>query len=138
MDTSMQNKSLIVICLLFVVTLLMAGCTRAHKVYSFEGDTAVPYASLGTIEVDITAKKLTPSSLAWGGVEVATLSLAQTPSSGEQYKASLRKELARRAEKYYGADAVINVEYWPDPSLESFPEGKIYARGEMIKYEKFV
>ena len=49
----------------------------------------------------------------------------------------MRKELADVAKKRYSSHDVINVVYWPDPELGSFPEGKVYARGTMIRYAKF-
>jgi len=46
--------------------------------------------------------------------------------------------LMKAAKSSYGADAVINVEYWPDPESEGFPRGgTIYARGEMVRYLEF-
>lgn len=113
------------------------GCARIEKVKAIEGTKDLPYESIGTLEVKEKALTATPASAFWTGVEVTTLTFAKTPSRGELYKKSLRSKLAQLARRKYGADAVINVNYWPDPDSKSFPRGYIYARGEMIRYEHF-
>lgn len=49
----------------------------------------------------------------------------------------LDQKLAKKAQKQYGADAIINARYWPDLSSNQFPRGLIFVRGEMIKYKPF-
>ena len=122
---------------LIMVTALSMGCARVEKVRAIEGDGSIPYETIGTLEIKEKAPLITGKGILWTGVEVATLTLAKTPSRAEQYKKSLRKTLAKKARKNYGADGVVKVEYWPDPALRSFPYGYVYARGEMIRYKKF-
>lgn len=123
-----------------LIILLMpfaTGCSRVEKVRAIEGPKDIPYKSLGTLEIKERAHYVTPRHTFWSGVELATLTFADTPSRGDSYKKYLREKLARIARKRYRADFVINVHYWPDPESKSFPQGYIYARGEMIKYERF-
>jgi len=121
------------------VTLSWAGmgCARVEKVVAQEGDLDAPYYSIGVIEVREKAKRLTGARLAAVGAEIATLTRADTVTQSEQYLAALRRKLADIARRKYGAHAVIHVEYWPDPASKGFPEGYIYARGEMVRYQTF-
>lgn len=114
-----------------------SSCARVERVKAMEGEKPVPYESLGILEVKEKARLLTPEGTFWTGVEIATLSFAKTPTRGTHYKKYLRRKLARIADRKYQADAVINVQYWPDPEAGGFPDGFIYARGEMIRYESF-
>ena len=120
-----------------VALLAFNGCARVEKVRAIEGDKEVPYDSLGTLEVKQKAYRVNPSAAFWTGVEIATLTFADTPSRGEHYKKFLRRKLQKLAGKRYDADAVINVKYWPNPESGNFPDGYIYARGEMIQYHHF-
>lgn len=117
--------------------ILAGGCARTERVKAVEGDKSLAYESLGTLEIKEKAYALNPSNAFWTSVEVATLSFARTPSRGEHYKRLLRKKLAKVADSKYDADAVINVHYWPDPESKKFPDGYVYARGEMIRYHSF-
>ena len=130
-------KAISIFVSLMVTLSALTGCARIEKVSAIEGTKEIPYQSLGTLEVKQKAYTATPTSAFWTGVEVTTLTLANTPSRSNLYKNSLRTKLARLARKKYGADAVINVQYWPDPESKSFPQGYLYARGEMIRYEHF-
>ena len=123
--------------LLFVCFVLPMGCARVAKVQAIEGDNDIPYDSLGTIEVRKQIQAPTPSSVFWAGVRTVTFSRSGSPNGEERYKKYLRSKLAREARKNYGADSVIHVEYWPDPASGTFPEGYLYARGEMIRYHRF-
>jgi hypothetical protein len=116
---------------------LATGCARVEKVVAVESGSEIPYISLGTLEVKERISSFEPSQMVWGGVEVLSLSFANTPKRWEQYKKLMRRRLAELAKERYGAHAVINVVYWPDPSNSKFPEGYLYARGEMIRYQRF-
>lgn len=124
--------------LVFSMILSSSACIRTERVKAIEGSEDVPpYRSLGSLEVKQKAPYVTPGGILFTGVEILTLSFAKTPSRGDHYKRTLRAELAEIASKHYGADKVIHVEYWPDPDSNSFPDGYVYGRGEMIKYERF-
>ncbi len=123
--------------LIVLLALLGGACARTEKIRAIEGGNDTPYQSLGTLEIKERAYYVTPRHAFWTGVELVTLSFADTPSRGDNYKTYLRKKLARLAHRRYRADSVINVHYWPDPESKSFPGGYVYARGEMIKYQRF-
>lgn len=116
---------------------LMAGCVRKEKVVATEGPAVMTYESLGSLEVKERAWKFGPSRIMRTGVEVVTLTMADTESDAEVYRRSLREKLAETARKQFKADAVVNVTYWPDPESAAFPKGYIHARGEMIRYVPF-
>ncbi len=122
---------------LMMFGIVITGCARVQEVTAVEGDTSVPYDSLGTLQVEKKVPYVRSSGLWWGTVEVVSLGLAGTPSRGEQLKKSLRSKLAETARKQCKADLVIKVEYWPDPESSKFPDGRVYARGEMIKLRRF-
>lgn len=113
------------------------GCARVEKFQAIEGDKDIPYESLGTLEVNTKATRLNTRSFFWTSTEVMTLGLANTPGRGDHYKEMLKSKLVDKAKQRYGADAVIKVQYWPDPDSDGFAHGLIYARGEMIKYTSF-
>ena len=113
------------------------SCARVQKVVAVEGDEATRYESLGMLEVKTKADVMSPQRLGWTTVKFGTLGFARTPSRGEIYKKKLDALLADKARKHYGADRVIHVAYWPDLNSNSFPQGLIYARGEMIHYQTF-
>jgi len=123
--------------LILAVSCSFLGCSRTQKVTAYETGSEIAYVHLGTLEVQEKAQDMDPRHAMMQGLEVATLTLADSPSRAEIYKASLRKKLAEVAKRKYGAHAVIHVTYWPDPSMDKFPEGKVFARGEMIRYKPF-
>ena len=87
--------------------LCLPGCARTGKVVAREGDTEIPYQSLGTLEVKLRAPVTTPSRVFFGSVELLTLGFAKTPSRGDTYKEMLRDKLAKEARQHYRADEVI-------------------------------
>ncbi len=124
------------LCEVAVLVFILAGCTHVQRVKAVEGGKDVPYDSLGTLQVS-TKAKLSPEGMFWKGIEGLTLTFAKTPSSAELYKRTLRAKLARKAHREYGADDVIQVTFWPDPESGKFPDGLVYARGEMVRYKPF-
>jgi len=129
------KKTLGFICLIGIMAL---GCTRMQSVRAYENvPDQRPYVSMGTLEVNVPADSIPPSKLLWGGIELLSLTYATTPSRGDIYKSALKSKLAKIANARHDADAVINVEFWPDPASEDFPNGKVYARGEMVRYQRF-
>ncbi|MDP3921374.1 MAG: hypothetical protein Q8R76_11275 [Candidatus Omnitrophota bacterium] len=108
-----------------------------EKVRATEKDSDIAFISLGELEVSENAVLLAPEAGMWSGIKLMTFNLANTPSRADLYKKALRDKLASTAKKRYGAHRVVNVQYWPEPSNGEFPEGLIYARGEMIRYQPF-
>lgn len=111
------------IILLLTFGIISAGCERARVVTQ----PAAEYESLGTLEVKTPVKRCL--------FRYATLGLMSKHSHRALAK-KLTKELARKARKDYGADAVANVTVWPEENAEAEVAFK-YARGEMIRYKKF-
>jgi len=128
-------KSIVV--LFIFAALPLSGCARTEKVRALDGELGVPYESLGTLEVKHKTRRFSPQNIGYAGVEAASLTLADTPAREDRYKNILRSKLVRIARDRYGAEAVINVKFWPEPSSTVFPEGNIYARGEMVRYVRF-
>ena len=118
----------------FMIVMLfpMSGYARVvEPVRALEGDISIPYTPIGTLEVK---KKV--NSLGVKTLQILTLGAYQ-PFSAANYRQTLKDMLAKKAGKFYGANAVIHVHYWPDPESGSFPKGTIYARGEMVRYTPF-
>ncbi len=119
---------------LFIAT----GCSRVQKVSALEGKGfEAPYVSLGTLVVQENVKDLWDLEARKVIKEAGTLSLADTATREAIYKKALAERLEKTAQQKYGAHAVIHLEYWPDPSGKTFPDGLLHARGEMIRYEEF-
>jgi hypothetical protein len=117
--------------------LLVSGCTRTQSIEVIEEEVTEPYDSLGTLEVYSKASRFGLKQAGWGTVKAVTFTMAPTPSRADIYRNKLNEKLVERADKRFNADAVIHPEYWPDLDSKSFPDGKIYARGEMIRFKKF-
>lgn len=117
---------------------LITGCSRAEKVVAVESGASAAYESLGSLVVKEKAKDLWDLEAKKLLVETVTLSMADTGTRAEMFRRALSTRLAESARKKYGAHAVINVTYWPDPAGTEFPEGEIFARGEMIRYTNSV
>lgn len=105
--------------ILFFSTLVLvaSACARYEKVTVLETGISedIPYESLGVLEVKRPGR-----------------------ISNTAIKSALNRQLADIADERYEADAVINVEYWPDlDSTQKYPDGLVYARGQMIRYKRF-
>lgn len=95
-----------------------------------ETDSEIPYEFKGSIEVDEK-----PELLLNRIVHIFTLG-ALSRKEVDVVKSQLKSKLAKKA-KLYSIDAVINVEYSPDPSDPRFLKAKhVYAKGNMVKYKK--
>ena len=98
---------------------LLSSCLSTHQtVQVLEGETNKPYESLGFVEARIPSSQL--------------FSLHRAKS----YKKLLHRELLRKAVPL-GAEALVRTEYWPDLSSKNFPGGFVYAKAEMVRFEKF-
>lgn len=122
-----------------IILSLQMGCSRIEKVKVLEANqVSLPYESLGTLEVQSKAYVMKPRNVWWGTLETVSLGKADTPSVMEQYKADLDKKLIAKARDRYHADALINAQYWPESSdTKAFPQGRVNARAEMIRYKPF-
>ena len=102
-----------------MIVFLFAGCLLEKQMQIREGDWVKPYESLGNIEVKVLAAQ------------------SFTFNKTKLYKRLLQRELRERS-RQFGAEGLAHVEYWPDLSGESFPDGFVYARAEMIQHKKFL
>ena len=116
---------------LLLLPVLLAGCTHIEKFRAVEGDIETPYESLGTLEVHLNTNPWNPSNWGWDLREILTLSFWDT-----SYPRRLQHELAIKAKRHPEVDQVIKVTYWPTETSH-FPDGKVYGRGEMIRYKRF-
>jgi len=132
-----MRKSLAVMSVLIVLGFIFTGFSKAQKVIATQNDLTEPYESLGQIEVD----RDVPSMSLQRGVqrlgEWVTFGKYDMPNQKEYLKGLLDEKLIKSAKKRYSAEAVIKVQYWPDLSSKKFPSGKIYAKGEMVRYKRF-
>ena len=137
-NTMKFMSSKIVLYSLLGMMVISQGCARREPFLVTESGADRPHRALGSLEVSMVARDVNIKTAVNGVVEVATLSMAETPSRTDSYKAILSEKIKKRAKKRYGADAVINLKFWPDPEASnSYPNGVILARGEMIRYEPF-
>ncbi len=119
---------------MLALTIPSEAFARAQAVRAVEGDISTPYKTIGTLEVKCNTGGL--AGIGKKSLQVLSLG-AYDASSGESYRERLKTKLVKKASKHYGANAVINVHYWPNPDSGSFPNNTIYARGEMVRYTKF-
>jgi len=119
----------------FVFT--MAGCSKTQKVVVMQGDLTASYQSLGQIEVNQDVPRM---SLKRGFQHLwswMTFGCYHVPAQQEYLKGLLDKKIVKLAKNSYGAEAVIKAQYWPDLGSAKFPQGKAYAKGEMVQYKRF-
>lgn len=108
--------------LLTGILISSTGCAR-HLV----NNPTESYDSMGTLEEHVTTRSVL--------FTVLTLGIVQH----RPYKYSakmLNRKLDWTARHKFGADAVNNVQYWPDKESDAKID-VLYARGEMIRYKKF-
>jgi len=121
--------------ILILIGAVAFGCARYQKIQVLEGGFDRPYKAIGTLEVKEKAEMVPDVYRA--GLELLSLGYIRYPDRADTYKETLNRQLARKAHDLYRADAVINVKYWPEPSSKDFPDGMIYARGQMIQLTQF-
>ena len=117
--------------LAFILTVAFTGCMHTEKRRAVTEESSQPFESLGVLEVHIKTNTWAPSNLGNFFKELFTLSFGDT-----SYETRLKKKLIKESDKF-NADQVVKVTFWPDLNLNQFPDGKVYARGEMIRYRRF-
>ena len=117
--------------LALLLTSTLTGCSHVEKRQAITGESSKAVESLGSLEVHLNTNPWLPANW-WNDLkEIFTLSFADT-----SYEKRLNGKLVKESKKY-GAEQVINVTFWPDLNSRKFPEGKVYARGEMVRYHRF-
>ena len=117
-----------------VIGVLISGAafqqTAFARMLVTETDSEIPYEFKGAIEVDEK-----PELLLNRIVHIFTLG-ALSRKEADVVKSQLNAKLAKKA-KLYSPDAIINVEYSPNPSDSRFLKSKkVYAKGNMVKYKR--
>lgn len=117
-----------------LVAVLAGGCAYAPKrLHLYRTDIEEPYTRLGAIEVKLDPwAYYRPDQYLW---QLLSLGLYVPKRDPEFVKMQIDSELKRKARKF-GADAVIKVEYYPDPQKELFKTGDLFAKGEMILFQR--
>jgi hypothetical protein len=130
-----QWKTIFSLALLVVV----AGCSHVEKMVVTQDakSLTIPYESLGWIQVDLKAPPVQYKRVAGQLGEWASFGFIKNPSQEEYLQGLLNEKIRGVAKERYKAEEVINVKYWPELSAKAFPEGRIGARGEMIRYKRF-
>ncbi len=131
----MKRFSLLV--MLMAVVLISAGCGRTQKVIATQDGFSAPHESLGGVEVSREAPMIQSKRLFGQLWQWATLGHYQNIAQEAYLQGLLNKKLIKAAKKTHQAEQVIDVKYWPELSAKKFPQGLIYAKGEMIRYKRF-
>lgn len=115
----------------FGLNFVFSGCAHTEKIRAVTSDASRPSEGLGTLEVFVKTNPWSPSN--WGVFfkELFSLTFADT-----SYEARLKTRLVKKAAQF-SADEVVKVQFWPDLNSSKFPNGKVYARGEMVRYTRF-
>ncbi len=134
-----MNRSWKVIFSLAVLVAFSAGCSRVQEMVVTQDakSLTIPYESLGWIQVDLKAPPIQYARVAGQLGEWISFGFYRNPSQEEYLQNLLNEKIRGVAKERYKAEEVINVRYWPELSANSFPEGRIGARGEMIRYRRF-
>lgn len=125
---------MLVVVMLFSVN---AGCSRTQKVVVMQAEVSEPYETIGKIEVDRSVPRIQYRRVFGQLWEWMTFGHSDNLSSEAYLKGLLDEKMLRSAKKDYKAEAIIHAEYWPDLSAKKFPQGRIYAKGDMIRYKRF-
>lgn len=124
--------------LALMMTIGFSGWSKTQGVTVIKEEISVPYDSLGEVEVNsklpfFRGRTIGSQFLNW----VVTSDLDGNTSQEAYLQDYLNKKLIKAAKKNHNVDALIHVKYWPDLKAKKFPEGRVYARGEMIRYKRF-
>ena len=125
----MRQKYLITLLFLFALVWIQVPSVHAGvKLDLTEKKAVIPYTSLGFTEVKVKApgKELKGDKASEKAIK-----------RGNKLKSKLFSKMSKDAKKYFKADAVINITYWPELTSFKFPHKYVYARGEMIRYNRF-
>ena len=118
---------------------IFTGFSRVQDVVVTQDSTSItiPYDSLGWVEVNRKAPLIQYRRVAGQLVFWGSFGYFKNPSQEVYLQSLLNEKIKKAAKTRYGAEAVINVKYWPDLTAAKFPKGLIYAKGEMVRYKRF-
>ena len=134
-----MNRSWRIVLGLLALAAFSAGCSHVEELVVTQDakSLTIPYDSLGWIQVDMKAPPIQYERVAGQLGAWVTFGYIKNPTQEEYLKKLLNKKIREVAKERYKAEEVINVNYWPDLSANAFPQGRIGARGEMIRYKRF-
>lgn len=133
-----MKRSLVVFSMfLLVMSVVATGCSRVQKVIATQEGMTASYESLGVLEVNRKAPSLQCKRFFGKILEWVTFGHYKNVSQEVYLQRLLDKKLIKDAKKTHHAERVINVKYWPDLKAKKFPQGLIYAKGEMVRYKRF-
>ncbi len=133
-----MKRSILTICGLAFFCGMFAGFSRVQDVVVTQDSTSitVPYKSFGWVEVNRKAPLIQYRRIGGQLLYWCSFGYFSNPTQSVYLQGLLNKLLAKAAKKRQGVEAVINTQYWPDLTAGQFPEGRIYAKGEMIRYKR--
>ena len=134
-----MNRALRTIFSLAFLVAFSAGCSHVQEMVVTQDakSLTMPYDSLGWIQVDLKAPPIQYERVAGQLGEWVSFGYIKNPTQEEYLQKLLNKKMREVAKERYKAEEVINVKYWPELSSDAFPQGRIGARGEMIRYRRF-
>ncbi len=112
----------------FLILPLISSCAWPKQDAVLEGDATRPYTLLGELELK---EPFTYHS--YYGLSDSDI---MTNPIFKPTVEKLRKRLAHEAKKH-GANALIEVRFWPESNPGKISEEYVYARAKMIKYAPF-
>ncbi|MFA7255570.1 MAG: hypothetical protein WC133_05690 [Candidatus Omnitrophota bacterium] len=116
---------------------MSAGCSRVQKIVVTQGEISEPSEPMGSIEVQRKAPRI-PYRRIFGQLwEWVTFGHCENISREAYLQGLLNKKMLKDAKNDYNAEAVIHVKYWPDLTAKKFPQGLIYAKGDMVRHKRF-
>jgi hypothetical protein len=124
----------LVVVMLFSMNL---GCSRTQKVVALQGGISEPYESLGSIEVDRKAPMIQYRRIFGQVWEWVTFGHYENISREAYLQGLLNKKMLKVAKNDHHAEAILDAKYWPDLTAKKFPQGRIYGKGDMIRYKRF-
>lgn len=113
------------------------GCSRVQKVVVTQDAISEPYESVGAVEVERKVPRIQYRRIFGKVWEWITFGHAENISREAYLQGLLNKKLLSVAKDDHTAEAVIHVKYWPDLTAKKFPQGRIYGKGDMVRYKRF-
>ncbi|MBU9888696.1 MAG: hypothetical protein KTQ49_02355 [Candidatus Omnitrophica bacterium] len=123
---------------LVLLCVLSLGFSRVLGVIVTQRGASIvaSYDSLGWVEASRKAPLIQYRRVGGTLLQWASFGYFRNPSQEVYLQGLLNKALVKAAKKTAGVDAIINTEYWPSLNAGQFPQGRIHARGEMVRFRR--
>lgn len=132
-----MKRSMVLMLVLVMLFSGSTGCSQAHKVIATQGGISEPSESIGSIEVERQVPRIAYRRIFGQLWEWITFGRSENISREAYLQGLLNKKMLKAAKNVYNAEAVIHTEYWPDLTEKKFPQGRVYAKGDMVRYKRF-